>query len=433
MICRAEQGSIMLNSSDAQAIIPLDRYSLMEKYLNSGQTDVNGGTFLTDLERFGFLSWIRENTDIVRREMARSEHVMPPENAYSAPTILNLELTTRCPLRCPQCYCDLRYGKDLDLNRATEVLTQSAEIGVSYINLSGGETMVYPHLYELLKECSSLGMYAAVALSGYGIDAGTLYKLIDSGVSKIFISLNGSTREISSITRDGHHLAIRALELLAEIGFKNTSVNWVAHQSNIKDFTNVAVLCARMRVKNLVVMAFKPDASHNLRSAPDGEQFLKLAQDIKRMQKELSDLRIEVERCYSPLRAFLGQKFLVNLNIGISKGCGAGRDGVSLNVDGNFTPCRHLDFPEGYSSLRDYWYKSEVLHTLRMVESSPEEPCAACRYRANCLSCLAVNAKLRKRIVKANQRCSLWEQRSDKFGSLSSQTDSQGTGYFTGD
>jgi len=289
-------------------------------------------------------------------------------------------------------------------------LRQAAELGTANINLSGGETMVYPHLYRLIEECASLGLYAAVALSGYGVDENSLQKLIDSGVNEIYVSLNGSTEEVNRHTRDGFHLAVNALELLSRSGFERTVVNWVAHKSNVDDFTNVAELCARLCIKRLMVMAFKPDSRHSMESAPDGEQTLKLAGEIKRLRKELPGLSIEVESCYSPLCAYLGQKFFANLNTGISKGCGAGRDGASLDVDGNFTPCRHLDFHEAFDNLRDYWYDSDVLKNLRAVEETPEEPCSKCRYKAYCLSCLATGAKLHGRIVKANSHCSLWEK-----------------------
>jgi len=410
MICRAEQLAIIMVSSKCQTIvIPFEYYDQVENYLRTEQIDIINKELFDFPGSEEFFSWMKENSESLRLKMNHSHHIITPKNSYAAPMQLNLELTTRCPLHCPQCYCNLNRGKDLSLDRAKDVLRQAAELGVAYINLSGGETMVYPHLYELLRECSSLGMYAAVALSGYGIDKDSLNKLIDNGAHEIYVSLNGSTEEISSITRDGYHLAINALELLSEIGFENTAVNWVAHQSNIEDFANVAMLCARLHVKKLIVMVFKPDASHSLESAPDGEQLLKLVQDIKQLRSTLPSLCIEVESCYSPLRALLGQKFLLNSNVGISKGCGAGREGASLDVDGNFTPCRHLDFPEYFDSLKDYWYKSELLQKLRFVETTPEEPCANCRYSPYCLSCLAVNAKLHNRIVKANKYCSLWK------------------------
>ncbi len=329
-------------------------------------------------------------------------------NLQTAPTQLNLELTTRCPLNCPQCYCDLTRGKDLPLDRAVEVLREAAAMGVVNINLSGGETMVYPHLYEVIGECAKLGLQSAVALSGWGVDEDSLHKLVSGGVNEIYISLNGSTEEVSRHTRDGHDLAIQALELLSEVGYPRTAVNWVAHRSNIHDFENVAALCVKLGVKDIVVIAFKPDSAHSMESAPTGEQVLELAATIKRLQKEQAGLSIEVESCYSPLRAYLRQKFFMNINIGVSKGCGAGRDGVSLDVDGHFTPCRHLDYPEAFEKLGDYWYNSDILNKLRAVEESPEEPCAGCRYERNCLSCLAVNAKLQGRIVKANSQCQLW-------------------------
>lgn len=409
MILRAEQRALMLIAPGESLLIPYKRYALIEQLLDESPTVTDGDEYTAALENSGFLEWMRTHKGYVRGEMKRSETLIAPENAWSAPTQLNIELTTRCPLRCPQCYCNLRHGKDISLDRALEVLRQAAEMGVANINLSGGETMVYPYLYHLLQECSSLGLNSSVALSGYGIDKASLRRMIDSGVGNIYISLNGSTEEISRLTRDGHHLAIHALELLAESRFKNTAVNWVAHRENIADFENVAALCYRLGIKSLVVLAFKPDAAHRIDSAPGKHQLLKLVQDIKRLRENLPGLSIEAENCYSPLRALLAQKFFGNFNIGIHKGCGAGRDGASLNVDGNFTPCRHLDFPEAFDSLRDYWYESDVLRRLRGVERIPEEPCAECRYERYCLSCLAVNAKLHGRIVKADRYCFLWE------------------------
>ena len=297
----------------------------------------------------------------------------------------------------------------MDVDRAREVLRQAAALGTQQINLSGGETMVYPHLHELLKECAALGLISAVALSGHGINKDSLNELIDSGVGEIYVSLNGSTEAISKKSRDGHGLAMNALELLSESSFKQTAVNWVAQRSNIEDFSNVAALCRRLGVKMLVVMAFKPDSAHSMEAAPSGEQIRKLAQEIKRLREEEAGLIIEVESCFSPLRALLGQRFFLNLNTGFGMGCGAGRDGASLDVDGNFTPCRHLDFPESYVNLDDYWRDSPILEQLRHVEAAPAKPCAACKYDRHCLSCMAVNVKMNGRIAKGNAYCMLWD------------------------
>ena len=62
---------------------------------------------------------------------------------------MNIELTTCCPLHCPQCYCTLEGGKHISLDTAREKIDEAAEHGVFVLHLSGGETLCYPWLYDL--------------------------------------------------------------------------------------------------------------------------------------------------------------------------------------------------------------------------------------------------------------------------------------------
>jgi hypothetical protein len=66
--------------------------------------------------------------------------------AFDTPLLMNLELTTRCPFRCPQCYCSLEGGKDLAYDKALYWIREAAKNKMQTVNLSGGETLVYPHL-----------------------------------------------------------------------------------------------------------------------------------------------------------------------------------------------------------------------------------------------------------------------------------------------
>ena len=143
---------------------------------------------------------------------------------------LNLELTTCCPLHCPQCYCTLEGGKHLDLDVAKSKLREAGEHGVRIVHLSGGETLCYPHLYEVVTYAKQYCKQVNVALCGWHFNQTVLNRLIESGVDGIFISLNGSTEEINSVTRDGYDYALQALQLLCENGFPNTYLNWVMHQ-----------------------------------------------------------------------------------------------------------------------------------------------------------------------------------------------------------
>ena len=67
------------------------------------------------------------------------------------PDGMNIELTNCCPLRCPQCYCSLEGGKHIPPEVAIRAIEQGAALGVTHVELSGGETLCYPHLLELVE------------------------------------------------------------------------------------------------------------------------------------------------------------------------------------------------------------------------------------------------------------------------------------------
>lgn len=324
--------------------------------------------------------------------------------AYSTPVLMNLELTGKCPLRCPQCYCDLTSGKDLPLKKAMYWIEEASENGVRTVNLSGGETMCYPYLNEVIKECRNRGMEPNIAVSGYGLNRERLEELIECGVADICVSLNGSSEEINRKTRDGYELAVKALTLLKELSYPNICINWVMHSCNAADFPRMIELAEEYEVRNLVVMVFKPDASHQLHGVPNEEQLRSVAAWIKAYK---GTVNIVAEECFSQMRALLGERFLTNYNRGISRGCGAGRDGISVNVEGKLTPCRHLEFPEEELSLKNYWRESPILKKLRAAEETAEEPCRSCKYASNCLPCMAVSVKLKNKITFGGVECVL--------------------------
>ena len=330
------------------------------------------------------------------------ECFFPGFQAWESPMLMNLELTSRCPLRCPQCYCDLNRGKDMPKETALYWIAQAAENKVRNVNLSGGETMCYPHIYELIAACRQAGIDANIAVSGWGITPESVTRLMESGVADICVSLNGSTEEINRQSRDGYALAIHALELLRDAGHPRVNINWVMHSFNAEDFPNVVALAETFRVNSVVVMVFKPNARHELPSLPNAEQMHRLNAWIKAYK---GPVKIEIEECFSQMRALAGQRFFVNVNVGVQRGCGAGTDGVSVSVDGKLTPCRHLDIEEQWDSLQEYWKHSTVLKTLRAAQDCPQESCSHCQWNKNCIPCMAVNWKMKGKLYMGDAGC----------------------------
>ncbi|MDR1642952.1 MAG: radical SAM protein [Clostridiales bacterium] len=321
------------------------------------------------------------------------------------PETMNIELTTICPLRCPQCYCSLSGGKVINPQAAVHWIEEGGKSGVKNVMLSGGETLCYPYLLDVVSAAAKCCVTANVALSGFGFTERALDSLVGAGVGGIFISLNGSTEEINSLTRDGFSLAVSALGILKESGYPNTWINWVMHSSNACDFLNVVALAEEYSVKSLVVMAAKPDSSHQLATAPTRAQMLSISQTIKTYK---GNARIYVEECFSPMLALVKDtKLFGNFNTGENKGCMAGRSSFCVNVDGMLSPCRHLDYFEKFERLDDYWNNSEILSQIREAENSKEEPCVSCRFGDYCRPCLAMNSKMKGGLFFGHDTCSL--------------------------
>ena len=323
---------------------------------------------------------------------------------------MNLEVTTACPLHCPQCYCTLDYVNHLPYETALYWIKQAEINGVESIALSGGETRCYPYLLELVGECANRGLQVHAAFSGWEFTPEYLTLLKRHGISSISISLNGSTKEINALSRDGYVYAIRALSILSQAKYNRTIINWVMHSNNSDDFCEMLRLAEQYNVYMINIISFKPDRNNELNTVPTAQQITKLVSQIFEYR---GPVKIVVESCFSPLRAVLLQtRLLGNLNNGINKGCRAGLSVVNVSVDGLLSPCRHLCHYEKWDTLEEYWNNSEILKKIRNADNFVREPCKSCKYEPYCRHCLAINDCINNDIYIGNQFCSLSEHQA---------------------
>ena len=287
---------------------------------------------------------------------------------------MNLELTSQCPFSCPQCYVPKVSGvRELSLVQALQWIGEAARLGIHYVNMSGGETLCYPHLPQLIRACADEGMEVSVSLSGALASPERLQPLVKSKVTGIFVSLNGSTEKINRFTREGYREAIRTLDALQDRGNAHLGVNFVLHGSNVHDLPAMLRLCEEKGVEVLVILQTKPDAAGSLWDVPDAAQLRSAAATIRRYQGRVA---VIVDHCYYELRKYLPEAGQYDA-AGAGCGCGAGQTQICINADGLLTPCRHLDIPETWKSIEDYLSCSPVLREIRehVAEQPSWRPC----------------------------------------------------------
>lgn len=322
------------------------------------------------------------------------------------PEGMNIELTTKCPFGCPQCYCSLTGGKELPLGRAKEILDEAAEIGISHVELSGGETMCYSHIYELIEYAASLRIEPSIAVSGWGISDDSVKKLVKAGVSTIYVSLNAPDEKRNKISREGYDYSIRALETLQRQQYPETYINWVMHQRTTDCFPEMLKLAEQFNVKGILIIEPKPNSKGETDFYPSLDQMEQIAKEIKEYK---GSVEILIQHCFSGLKILLGKSALLgNKNIGKYKGCTAGTVSLCVNVDGLFSPCRHLDYFEDRNSLADYWNNSPVLNDLRTLRNTKAGKCTGCIYAPFCRPCPSANVKQNNILEFGNEQCPIF-------------------------
>ena len=115
------------------------------------------------------------------------------------PFSLSIEPTTACNLGCPECPSGLKQftrptGK-LDLQLHRRMLSQ-VKNSVFYINYYfQGEPFLHPQFLELIKDAKKEGIYTATSTNGHFIDATKAGEIVQSGLDRLIISIDGLTQE----------------------------------------------------------------------------------------------------------------------------------------------------------------------------------------------------------------------------------------------
>ena len=111
------------------------------------------------------------------------------------PVSISVEPTTSCNLRCPQCPSGLRkFSRKtgiLTKEMYDDVLTQLGDYLMYMILYFQGEPLMNPWFFEYVKKANQKKIYTATSTNAHFIDEDTAGQIIESGLNKLIISLDG--------------------------------------------------------------------------------------------------------------------------------------------------------------------------------------------------------------------------------------------------
>ena len=118
---------------------------------------------------------------------------------WGKPYALSIEPTTACNLACPECPSGLKQftrptGR-LDLETHKKML-QNAGRQVFYVNYYfQGEPFLHPDFLSLIIEAKKHKIYTATSTNAHFIDSQKADEIVQSGLDRLIISIDGLTQE----------------------------------------------------------------------------------------------------------------------------------------------------------------------------------------------------------------------------------------------
>ena len=115
------------------------------------------------------------------------------------PMSLSVEPTTSCNLRCPECPSGLRSFTRptgmLDPVLFEKILRESYR-HVQYLTFYfQGEPFLHPQFLELVKLARKFNIYTVTSTNGHYLNEETARKIVESGLNKLIVSVDGATQE----------------------------------------------------------------------------------------------------------------------------------------------------------------------------------------------------------------------------------------------
>lgn len=171
-------------------------------------------------------------------------HALAGENK---PRLIFWEVTKGCNLRCIHCRAsatELSSPKDLSTHAALGIIDQIAEAYNPILVLSGGEPLYRSDIFQLASHATEKGLRVALATNGTQVTKEVARMIVDAGVKRVSISLDGA----DSITHDSFRgipgafdAAVQGLRNLKSLGM-SVQINMTIARHNAQQLPEVLQL-----------------------------------------------------------------------------------------------------------------------------------------------------------------------------------------------
>jgi len=317
------------------------------------------------------------------------------------------ETTAGCNLECIHCrridVSTQLMNDDLTTKESFELVDAIVEAGNPILVLSGGEPLFRPDIFDIAKYAVKKGLTVALATNGTLVDEEMAKKIVDSGVSRVAISLDGAdadTHDKFRKLKGSFDLAVKGFKNLLALGM-GMQINCTIAKHNAHQFRDLYNLAVNLGAEAIHIFMLVPVgcgveiAEDQMLPADKYEELLNLFYDLSKeavIQTKATCsphyFRIMRERAKEE-----GVKITPKTHgmAAMTKGCLAGTGVCFVSHKGEVFPCGYLPVEAGHIKKQkfvDIWKNSPVFEKLRQPDLLGGK-CGECEYKKVCEGCRA--------------------------------------------
>ncbi len=322
------------------------------------------------------------------------------------PRSLDLNITTRCNLRCRYCFHFGSPGEvedDLPTDEWCDFIAELGRAAVMDVCLGGGEPLLRPDLKHLITTIVSHRMRFSILTNGTLISDELASFLADTGrCNGIQVSLDGSVPGPHDACRGegSFRRALRGLQCLRQHAVPVT-VRVTIHHHNLADLENIA----RLLLEELGLPSFSTNSASHLGLCRENAENLQLTpyertEAMERLLSLVERYGNRISATAGPLAEALLWTEMENArragkppppDRGYLLACRAVMRKMAVRADGAMVPCSHLShLVMGWINRDDLlkvWQEHPDLRRLRQRIHTPLsefEFCRGCEYIPYC-------------------------------------------------
>lgn len=299
------------------------------------------------------------------------------------PNFIVWVFTSMCNLNCKHCYTwRLRGLRELDLGEKLDLIKDLAEIGVGYVNLTGGEPLIHPHFTYILRELYDHGIMSSIVTNATRVSE-DMARLLSKYNVYVYVSIDGP-RKIHDMVRGigTYDQVMKGIHRLRAHGV-SFSIVMAVNSLNYNYVKEVIDIALKLGAECLALIPVMPSGKAlSSRLYVRREEYLKA---LKTADEVADELGYNISLWCTPFAPLVVRSKYINYYYCRSY------DVVDIDPAGRLLACDVIDIvissirPNGFKRAWKAYINNDIIRELVNPKKLPSS-CSNCSLRQLCKS-----------------------------------------------